>query len=150
MKTITVLASGLTQEFLSATFIKFCLVGFSGVLVDMSVFWLFSSVYNVMHVGAIKLISGSVAMLSNFYWNDHWTFRNESGGSFKFKKLKSRLICFVIICGIGLILGILVVRVLSETIGINIHVANFGAIIAATLWNYFMNSLMSWRKNTRN
>lgn len=132
------------QRIISAKVSKFCLVGLSGTVVDMGVFWLLSKTIPVLPISGVKLVSGSVAMLNNFYWNDLWTFREASNEEFKFKNPKSRLISFVIICGIGLLLGIIMVEGLSGPMGINMYVSNFCAILAATVWNYIMNCLISW------
>jgi dolichol-phosphate mannosyltransferase len=58
--------------------LRFGLVGASGYVVNLGVFALLTGVLSLHHalaaVGAF-----CVAVLSNFYWNRHWTFRASNG-----------------------------------------------------------------------
>jgi putative flippase GtrA len=58
--------------------LKFCAVGASGYVVNLSVFALC-----VEGLGAHHLMGATVAfvvaVLNNFWWNRHWTFRARSG-----------------------------------------------------------------------
>ncbi len=58
--------------------LRFGLVGVSGYVVNLGVFALLTQALSLHHalaaVGAF-----CVAVLSNFYWNRHWTFRASNG-----------------------------------------------------------------------
>ena len=58
--------------------LRFGLVGVSGYVVNLGVFALLTQALSLHHalaaVGAF-----CVAVLSNFYWNRHWTFRASTG-----------------------------------------------------------------------
>ena len=76
---------------LSARFIQFCLVGFSGLFVDLTVF---SLLRKGLELGLTRstILSAEVAIINNFLWNDLWTFRDISSrqpGKQRFKSLRS-------------------------------------------------------------
>jgi putative flippase GtrA len=53
--------------------LKFCLVGGSGYLINLAVFALLASVFDVHHIAA-AVGAFVVAVSNNFFWNRHWTF----------------------------------------------------------------------------
>ncbi len=61
-------------------YVKFCLVGGSGVAVDMLVLhFLASPGWLGWNLTLSKVIAAEVAMFNNFLWNDGWTFRGWNG-----------------------------------------------------------------------
>lgn len=125
-------------------FIKFCLVGVSGVLVDMSVLFLLADPKALAwDVTAAKVCSAEIAMLNNFLWNEAWTFRSnvkraESG-------FMRRLLGFHAICGIGIGLAVFFLHLFHTWFGFNLYAANFLAILFVTLCNFWMNAVFNWR-----
>jgi dolichol-phosphate mannosyltransferase len=127
-------------------FIRFGLVGLSGVFVDMVVFYLLSDPSTLaMGVTRSKIIAAEFAIINNFLWNDLWTFRDISSRQKGWKKLVKRFLKFNTICLMGLILNVLILNVLFNVFGINRYVANLLAIAAVTLWNFWINLKLSWR-----
>jgi dolichol-phosphate mannosyltransferase len=57
---------------------KFALVGASGYVVNLIVFALVAEAAGVHHIPA-AIAAFCVAVLNNFWWNRHWTFRASSG-----------------------------------------------------------------------
>ena len=53
--------------------LKFCLVGGSGYLINLAVFALLASVFDIHHIAA-AVGAFVVAVSNNFFWNRHWTF----------------------------------------------------------------------------
>ncbi|HEY9822149.1 MAG TPA: GtrA family protein, partial [Candidatus Sericytochromatia bacterium] len=119
------------------------LVGFSGVFVDLGIFYLLRS--QGMGLTSSAAISGELAIINNFLWNDFWTFgdiaRRQPG---KRQRIK-RLIKFNIICLAGLVLNVLIVNFFFNFLGINEYVAKLIAIAAVTVWNFWLNLKLSWR-----
>lgn len=126
-----------------ARFFRFGLVGFSGVFVDLGVFYLLRS--QGLGLTSSAAISGELAIINNFLWNDFWTFgdiaRRQPG---KRQRLR-RLIKFNVICLGGLVLNVLIVNFFFNILGINEYVAKLIAIAAVTLWNFWLNLKLSWR-----
>ena len=104
-------------------FIKFCVVGGSGVLVDMTVLYLVADPTTLAwNLTAAKVCSAEVALLNNFLWNEVWTFRCAAkcarGGWMR------RLVGFHAICGVGIGLAVLFLHLFHTWLGFNLYVAN--------------------------
>ncbi|HEY9599138.1 MAG TPA: glycosyltransferase [Cyanophyceae cyanobacterium] len=125
---------------------RFCAVGLTGVVVDMGLLYLLSDPTTLgLPLTRSKIIASEVAIINNFLWNDVWTFgdiaRHQPG---KRQRLK-RLIKFNTVCLAGLVLNVLLLNLLFNVFGINRYVANLIAILAVTLWNFWVNLKLSWR-----
>ncbi len=125
-------------------FIRFGLVGFSGVFVDLGGFYLLR---DVLGLGLTRsaILSAQVAIFNNFFWNDIWTFRDISRRQKGFKKQIKRFIKFQVICLAGLILNVLIVNLLYNLFGFNEYLAKLIAIAIVTVWNFWFNLKLSWR-----
>lgn len=125
-------------------FIRFGLVGLSGVFVDMAVFYLLRTALG-LGLTRSTIISAEVAILNNFLWNDRWTFgdiaRMQRGWRQRFK----RFLKFNIICLAGVVLQAIIVNLLFNLLSINEYLAKLMAIAAVTIWNYWVNLKLSWR-----
>lgn len=58
--------------------VKFCVVGGSGYVVNLSVFTLSVAVFSLHHLLAATA-AFVVAVMNNFWWNRHWTFGARDG-----------------------------------------------------------------------
>lgn len=127
-------------------FIRFGVVGFSGVFVDMTFLYLLSDPSTLaLPLTRSKIIAAELAILNNFFWNDTWTFKDiaqKQPG--KRQKLK-RLIKFNIVCLGGLIINVLLLNFFFNVFGLNRYIANFLAIAFVTIWNFWLNLKLSWR-----
>ena len=124
-----------------ARFVKFCIVGFSGVIVDMAVFWMLCE-WGRWPVAAAKCVSTETAILNNFLWNDLWTFADLADGA-ETSRLR-RFFTFNAICGGGLLLSLLLLFIQISILGLNRYLANGIAIVLVTAWNFGMNRAFSW------
>jgi dolichol-phosphate mannosyltransferase len=137
----------------SAVFIRFCLVGLTGVVVDLGIFNLLRQVFE-LGLTRSAFLSAEVAIVNNFLWNDLWTFgdiaRRQPGGSQRLK----RFIKFNLVCTIGIVLQLMIINLiynffsLSDTVKNLIRIdilAKIIAIVLVTLWNFWFNSKLSWR-----
>ncbi len=125
-------------------FLRFGIVGFSGVFVNMAVFYVLrNSLY--WELTRSLIVAAELAIISNFFWNDLWTFgdisKRQPGNRQRFK----RLLKFNVICLMGLIMNVLLVNLLFNVFGMNEYLANLIAIAAVTLWNFWINTKLSWR-----
>ena len=136
---------------LSSRFICFCLVGISGLFIDMTALYILSDPnwFNLSIVFS-KIVSTELAIINNFWWNDTWTFRDISkqqpGIRHKFK----RLLKFNFVCLTGLVISVIVLYLLYEYLGFadftgGKYLANFIAIALVTFWNFWLHSKLSWR-----
>ncbi|MEB3181672.1 MAG: glycosyltransferase [Nostocaceae cyanobacterium] len=125
-------------------FIRFGLVGFSGVFVDLAVFHILR---HFLGVGLTRstIISAEVAIVNNFLWNDTWTFGDISKRQKGKRQRLKRLLKFQLICLAGVILQTLIVNLLFNILGVNQYLAKLIAIAAVTVWNFWINLKLSWR-----
>lgn len=125
-------------------FLRFAIVGTSGLLVDMAIFYLLLDGWG-WPLTLSALLSAEIALLNNFFWNDRWTFgdisRRQSGWRRRFK----RLLKFHLICLAGLGLNVVILNALVWGLGVGAYLAKLGAIAIVTLWNFWVNLKLSWR-----
>jgi dolichol-phosphate mannosyltransferase len=127
-------------------FLRFGLVGLSGVFVDMAMLYLLSDPSTLgWGLTRSKVIASEIAIINNFLWNDRWTFGDISSRQAGWGKRLKRLLKFNLICLAGLILNVLLLNLLFNVFGINRYLANLIAIAAVTLWNFWLNLKLSWR-----
>lgn len=113
-------------------FIRFCIVGGSGVFVDFGITWLFKE---LMHFN--KYIANAMGFLcaatSNFFLNRMWTFQGTVGDT------STQYLRFLLISVIGLGLNSLTVFLLHGKIKWNFYLSKLFATGVVTFWNFFMN-----------
>jgi len=134
----------LRERFPIARFLRFGLVGLSGVFVDFAVFYLLRTQLG-LPIARSTILSAEVAVVNNFLWNDLWTFgdiaRQQPG---KRQRLR-RFFKFNLVCLAGIILQALLVSLLHDAFGVNEFAAKLGAIAIVTFWNFWINLKLSWR-----
>jgi dolichol-phosphate mannosyltransferase len=127
-------------------FIRFGLVGLSGVFIDMGMLYLLSDPAMLgWGLTRSKIIASETAILNNFLWNDRWTFGDIARQQKGWAKRVKRFLKFNLICLAGLILNVLLLNLLYNWVGLNRYLANLIAILAVTLWNFWLNLKLSWR-----
>ena len=134
------------QKFPTSRFVRYGLVGLTGVLVDMAILYLLSGQLG-WGLTRSKIIAAEVAIVSNFFWNDAWTFadmaQKQKGWSARFK----RLLKFNTICLVGLVLNVALLNIFYNWIFAQSHeyTANLIAIGVVFIWNFWVNLKLSWR-----
>lgn len=127
-------------------FIRFGLVGLSGVFVDMTILYLLSDPSTLgWGLTRSKVIAAELAIINNFFWNDRWTFGDVSKYQQTRQKRLKRFLKFNIICCLGLVFNVLLLNLLFNTLGMNRYLANLIAIATTTFWNFWINLKLSWR-----
>ncbi len=130
----------------NSRFVRFCLVGLSGVAVDMFLLFLLSDpTMLAWGLTRSKIFAAEVAIINNFFWNDAWTFRDLVGSDSLLRNKVHRFLKFNAICLIGLLVNVTLLNVLFNLLGMNRYVANAIAIVAATFWNFGVNKRLGWR-----
>lgn len=127
-------------------FLRFGIVGFSGVFVDMAVLYLLHTTIG-LNLTRSKILAGEVAILNNFIWNDAWTFSDVAQSQKGWGARLRRFLKFNLICLSGLVLNVLVLNILYNVVFGQryAYLANLIAIAAVTLWNFWLNLKLSWR-----
>src|SRR5208282_4161627 len=127
-------------------FIRFAVVGCSGVIVDMGLLFLLSDPTMLgWGLTRSKLIAAEMAILNNFLWNDTWTFRDLSSQQRGLRQRLRRLGKFQLICLAGVAINATLLNLQFNLLGMNRYVANAVAIAAVTAWNFWLNLKLSWQ-----
>jgi dolichol-phosphate mannosyltransferase len=127
-------------------FLRFGLVGLSGVVIDMALFYLLSDSSTLdWGLTTSKILASELAIVNNFWWNDRWTFGDLARTQRGWPKRLKRFLKFNAICLMGLTLNVVILNVLFNAFGVNRYVANFVAIGLVTFWNFWINLKLSWR-----
>jgi dolichol-phosphate mannosyltransferase len=127
-------------------FLRFGLVGLSGVFIDMAIFYLLSDPTTLnWGLTRSKVIAAEFAIINNFIWNDVWTFRDISNHQNSWDKRLKRFIKFNLICLLGLSLNVVIINILYNYLNVNRYLANLIAIAIVTSWNFWINLKLSWR-----
>ena len=129
-------------------FLKFCVVGFSGVAVNMGIFAICAEVlFSSMEAGARNILAAScavaVSILTNFLLNDGWTWRDRRREGLR--ALATRLTKYYVVAGLAGLVQVGIQYVLSVPVGFNAHLSNFAGISAGVLINFFVNNLWTFR-----
>jgi dolichol-phosphate mannosyltransferase len=129
-----------------SSFFRFCVVGASGVVIDMSILYLLSDP-STLHWGLTrsKFLAAEAALLNNFIWNDIWTFGDISSEQKTMGQRVKRFLKFNAICSLGIFFNIVILNIEFNLFHMNRYVANLVAIGLVTLWNYKSNKEFSWR-----
>jgi len=127
-------------------FIRFGIVGLSGVFVDMIFLYLLSDPTTLgLGLTRSKFVAGELAIINNFIWNDRWTFRDYSRQQKGRSQLLKRFCKFNIVCLAGLFINVLTLNLVFNFLLPNRYLANLIAIVVATLWNFWVNLKLNWR-----
>ena len=118
-------------------FIRFGIVGCSGMIVDFGMTWLCKE-----KLRWNKYLSNSLgfvlAATNNYIWNRLWTFESES------EAVVREYLSFVVIATIGLALNNLIVYLLHERLHLHFYLSKLIAVGCVTLWNFSMNYVFTF------
>ncbi|MFA6402539.1 MAG: GtrA family protein [Salinivirgaceae bacterium] len=118
-------------------FLKFGLVGGSGVLVDFFFTWLFKEKFKIQKYVA-NAIGFTLAASTNWVFNRIWTFHSQN------PEMLNEYTRFLLISMVGLGINSFVLWILTDKFKINFYVAKLGAIGVTTVWNFFANYLYTF------
>lgn len=136
----------LRSRFPLRRFLRFGVVGLSGVVVDMVLLYLLHGSLGLALTRS-KILAAEVAILNNFVWNDAWTFADISQQQQGWSARLKRFVKFNLICLAGLVLNVLVLNLVYNLVFGQRweYLANLIAIAVVTVWNFWFNLKLSWR-----
>ena len=118
-------------------FIKFCLVGFSGVFVDFGTTFICKEFLKIQ-----KYISNSIgftlAATTNYMLNRVWTFHSQN------PHIGQEFTRFFMIALIGLGINLLIVWTMSGKFKVNFYVSKLVATLLVTTWNFLINAYFTF------
>jgi putative flippase GtrA len=122
--------------------VKFCLVGGSGYLVNLSVFALCVTALELHHLVAAT-VAFVVAVTNNFWWNRHWTFRARHGHA-GFQAAR-----FFAVSVVAFLFAASILELLVSVAGVSELPAQAISIVAATPLNFIGNKMWSFAVELR-
>ena len=129
----------------ASRFFKFCVVGATGVVVDMAILYLLSDPSTLgLGLTRSKLVAAETAIVSNFLLNDAWTFGDLTRRAQGMRPKLRRFLGFNAICAAGLLLNVLILNLLFNVVGLDRYLSNAIAIVAVTGWNYWLNRKLNF------
>ncbi len=118
-------------------FIKFGLVGASGLLVDFGFTILCKEVLKIQKYVS-NAIGFTLAATSNYILNRVWTYKSSNPIALEYTE-------FLIISVLGLGINTLILYLLVSKKKLPFYLSKAIAILVVTLWNFFANTLFTFR-----
>lgn len=133
----------LDKEFV-LRFLRFCVVGVSGTIVDFGITWFFRDVVGLYELLA-NALGFTVAATTNYILNRIWTWGSQE------KKVGVEYLKFFMVSLIGLGLNTLILSSLLHVFAFDSDDLNFWcskvvATLVVMLWNFFANNFFTFRK----
>ena len=119
-------------------FIKFGLVGCSGVLIDFGLTYLVKEKLRWNKYLASSL-GFCFAASSNFILNRNWTFQSDD------PQITAQYFKFMLIAAVGVSLSNAILWVLSERFKIKFYTAKALATLIVMVWNFLANSFITFQ-----
>jgi putative flippase GtrA len=122
----------LSQEFLFKL-LKFCIVGFSGVIIDFSITFLCKEYIRIQKYVANGL-GFTVAATTNYVLNRTWTFQSHN------PQVTLEFTRFFIVSLIGLGLTTFIVYAMNGKLKVNFYISKLVAMTFVMAWNFLINA----------
>jgi dolichol-phosphate mannosyltransferase len=127
-------------------FVRFCVVGCTGLAIDMTLLYVFSDPRMLgWGLTRSKILAAETALLNNFIWNDLWTFGAVSRHQRTVGQRIRRFFKFNVICSLGIFFNVVILNIEFNWLHMNRYLANLIAIGIVSMWNYNSNKKFSWR-----
>ena len=123
-------------------FIKYSLVGVSGVFVNLGLYLFLTRYYEISEVVA-PLIAIESALISNFILNNFWTF----GKRITQSRIRVKFVKFHLVSGFSALINYSAFLTLFLVFGLYDILANLIGIGLAAIVNYLINSNWTWKGN---
>jgi putative flippase GtrA len=114
-------------------FIKFSLVGFSGIFVDFGTTFICKEVLKIQKYVA-NTCGFALAATTNYFMNRVWTFHSTN------PNIMLEFTRFFIIALIGLFINLLIIWTMTGKFKVNFYVSKLVATLLVTLWNFLINA----------
>ena len=123
-------------------FIKYSLVGVSGVFVNLGLYLFLTRYYEISELVA-PLIAIESALISNFILNNFWTF----GKRITQSRIRVKFVKFHLVSGFSALINYSAFLTLFLVFGLYDILANLIGIGLAAIVNYLINSNWTWKDN---
>ncbi len=121
-------------------FVKFAIVGGSGVIVNMGLLYVLTRFLSV-RLEIASPIAIWISILTNFSLNNLWTFKKRDTEI----TFWSRLFRYHLVSGLAGVVNYLVLLLFVNLLGMNDMISNLIGIGIGTIINFTLNSFWTWR-----
>jgi putative flippase GtrA len=127
-------------------FFKFSMVGLTGAIVDLGLlnfmhYFVWHSSWDVMLYPAVT-ISFSAAVVNNYTWNIHWTYRHQDHSDRHHVTLSK----FFVVSVVGLFINLSIVYVMTELFDLYWLIGKLVAMALVLFWNFFINRFWTFNE----
>ncbi|MBO5849257.1 MAG: GtrA family protein [Bacteroidales bacterium] len=125
------------DKLLISKFIKFGVVGCSGMIIDFGTTYLCKEKLR-LNKYLSNCIGFILAATSNYFLNRIWTFESHK------EEIAVQYMQFMVVSTIGLGINSLVLYLLADKLKWNFYFSKLIAIATTTIWNFFANMLFTF------
>jgi len=138
------LVEKLTGRFLPHKLLLFCLVGASGVVVNLVALRLLLAVFAFSAHGFVRaeMVAVAIAMVTNFFLNNMLTYRDSRLVGWQAAR---GLASFMLLCGLGALVNVSIARDVYAATDMWLLAGTAGAGVGALI-NYTLTSVFTWRR----
>jgi len=133
-------------------YIKFSAIGGLGAVINTAVLWTANEIFFVYYLWA-SVLAFSVAVTSNYFMNRKWTYRSKGSMPKQYSQ-------FLAVSAFGLVLNLIILKGIvdvampaldfgKDKASLYLVVANLITIFIVSIFNFFVNSLWTFRHETR-
>lgn len=133
----------ITKTLLRQDFVRFCMVGAVGFLINLAILKLLHDVWHWPIILA-TLLGSEVAYFSNFLFHNFWTYKHNKRVE---KSLGRLLIQFHLSAWSGMLLNTLIVYITVTTFHQDSAIGLVIASVIVLFWNYVWTKFYVWRNH---
>jgi putative flippase GtrA len=122
--------------------VKFCIVGGSGFVVNLTVFSVLHDLIGIHYIPSAT-VAFLVALFNNFWWNRHWTFGKHGAREHHAGFQAAR---FFTVSGAAFLVALGILELLVSSTDLPATVAQAISIIAATPLNFVGNKMWTFAR----
>ena len=135
--TVSLQLSSFFEKAFILKFLRFCVVGVSGTIIDFGLTWLCKEKFHVPKFIA-NAIGFVVAATSNYILNRVWTWQSTN------EQVGVEYVKFFTVSLIGLGLNTLILYLLNEKMKVGFYLSKVFATGVVMLWNFFANNYFTF------
>ncbi len=111
-------------------FIKYFIVGFSGVFLDLGTLIIFKQYLGLSAVLAVAL-NQFIVLIYNFTLNKYWSFGNR-------ELPHKQIVRYLILAGINYFISVAVMYFFNQQLGYDYRLVRLATIVLMVCWNFFL------------
>jgi len=134
----------LAKKLVSIDFVRFCIVGVAGFIINYALLSLFYKQLGI-HIFVSQLLASEIALFHNFAMHNNWTYRHRKTE----KTLKNYLIEFHATSWVAIIGSALLVGFCVRVLHFDYTLALIISSAVALFWNFFWTKYFIWNNKQK-